>query len=240
MSDDMLDERLREAAAMRANATEPGQLDLGRVSKRAVTMRRQRGGLVAGAAALGLVVVLGGVYLAQVDPPSQRTDVAVDPSGSPPSSSPASTSPSSGPTSGTTAGDPEQQALLAQLQESPAVRSNLVAPPRAGQVVLCGINVQGKDPDHTQLYAVLVCGLYSTGPKAEELSGGRDVVVIDTDGRSGSQLTVEDVEFPGMADREQRIREMFPANLVATMMSPQDVQTSPSPDELLEEAQRTP
>lgn len=146
----------------------------------------------------------------------------------------------SGQASDTAPADPERPTLREQLQELPAVRSTLVAPARAGQVVLCGLDIQGETQDRTELYAVLLCGLYSTGPEAEQLSGGRDVVVITTDGGSGSELTVEDVEFPGMAARERRIREMFPAELVATMMSPQEVRTTPSPAELLAEARRSP
>lgn len=116
------------------------------------------------------------------------------------------------------------------------MRENLMAPVQDGQVVLCGLNVQGQDQAKREIYAFILCGAYATGADAELVSGGSDPVVITTAGRGGLEATVVDVEFPGMANRDARIREMFPPALVDTMTSPQTLPIEPTTDEMLETA----
>ncbi|GAA1132621.1 hypothetical protein [Nocardioides aquiterrae] len=128
------------------------------------------------------------------------------------------------------------RSLLGQLQAMPKVRENLMAPVQDGQVVLCGMKVQGRDRTEDEIYAFLLCGAYTTGADAELVSGGSDPVVITTDGRHEPEATVVDVEFPGMADRAARIREMFPPALVDTMTSPQSLPIQPTMDEMLQTA----
>lgn len=233
MTEDKLNEQLREAATARARASEPGELDLERVAARANAIRRRRSARVAGAAILGLAVVIGGVYATQGDSDRQGGQIAVDPTKSVSTSPTPDTSPTAPPA------NTKYQTLLTQLQDMPEVRANLLAPVRDGQIVLCGINVQGQNETQHQIFALLVCGLFSTGPDAESISAGGDPVVITTDGRGGPEATVVDVEFPGMANRTERIRQMFPPDLVDTMTSPQDLDYRPTLEEMLTAAQGT-
>jgi hypothetical protein len=205
------------------------------VEARANTIRRNRSALLAGSAALGLAVIFGGPWLAQRDSDDRDTQLAVDRTAAVSPSS--SASPSTPPTASAPTGDTEHQALLTRLQELPKVREDLIAPVQDGQIVLCGINVQGQDDTLHQTYALLVCGLFSTGPDAERLSAGGDPAVITTDGASGPDVRVVDVEFPGTANREERIRHLFPSALVETMTSPQSLPYRPTLDEMLRTAQ---
>lgn len=134
------------------------------------------------------------------------------------------------------AADSTYRGLLDQLQEMPEVRSTLMAPVEEGQVVLCGIDVVGREEAERSLFAFLMCGTFSTGPGAEMVSGGSDPVVITTDD-SASDATVVDVRFPAMAHRKQDIRRMFPPALVETMLSPQDLPYRPTMDEMVAAAE---
>ena len=127
-------------------------------------------------------------------------------------------------------------ALRGQLAADPTVRTQMLGRAESRGTLLCGIRVLGGNAEHTQLFAWLACGDFTTGPGAELLSATSEPAVLTVTGH-GAGIRVDSVALPRQQHLEADLTQMFPP-AVADQVRRGDLTASPALDELLQRAQQ--
>jgi hypothetical protein len=228
VNDDDLDRLIRETQHRYADTIHSTRDAVPGIFARVRRDRRRRRAFMTVAAAAVTAGVIGAVALSGDLLSGEDSGQITDPA--------PTTSPSAPPSSPTTAVRPRtlEGALATQLAADPAVREYLLGHPPLQGAVLCSTHVFGGERSHEHLYVWVNCGTYSTGPGAEELSGGGDPAVLTVTGR-GADTTIMAVQLPRIGHHDQDIAAMFPARVVAQVQR-REFQTFPAESQLLAEA----